>query len=674
MADEQTGLPPLEIPWKLAATTQPLVAGEPDETAISLFFFEPAAEELPEGIEPDERLVFLKFTVSVSPAAFPPGTPPGSGGALGAGVPCFHLQLDLKVRKASGELGTIRPYFHAAAPLNRRSLQTGVVGVDVFEGESEGQTMGKSRSQMYESSKTHSSTTSASLSVGAGVPIGPVSLGASGSVRTTTTDIAGRREGAQAIDQTTREASEERRELVSHHTRVENILTLLSAKYVGTPHLRFSLSPQPMTLLSVDPSDPNLWFSQLLARRSAGIEGIQEFTTVVIVPRGEDFCVNARLRRVCVLDVPPGPLEFTEPFNLQQHIGRVLNYLDRVYPPGTPLEEFDVDLIGALPTPDDFTRPVLRNFSVAGFVMIADVVSPTPLPFPGSVRNASVNYKMHLELWLETLRDEYERAVARSPLERGILIGEERFLDTCFAFSSANGGLAVSGSNAQLGPLLRIEVDRADFDIGGVTSTASSARKTTRERAYEAVTRWNLLENRLAALLSNRLRQPRDKAFGFDAAVVDLLLEAWARLPAGDPANLAFDAAVAALHLDDRQRGLLERVGARDLRGIAEAIRSTTTIERYNRDTDERRRLHKEQKRPGPVPEPVPWPLTTSDAAALREAIRSGLERGRVAAQAGAGAPGQSRPEPTSRASDTDAKGRKPGTRASKARPPRGTR
>jgi hypothetical protein len=330
MADEETGLPPLEIPWKLASTTQPLAAGEPDETALSIFFFEPAEEDLPPGIAPDERLVYLKFTASVSPAAFPPGTPPGAGGALGVGVPCFHLQLDLKVRRSTGQLGTIRPYFHAAAPLYRRTLQTGVVGLDTFEGESEGQSIGKSRAQMYESSKTHSNTTSASLSAGAAFPIGPVAIGVSGSVRTTSTDISASRDGTQNIDQTNRSASEERRQLVSHHTRVENILTLLNAKYVGTPHLRFSLNPPPMTLLSVDPSDPNLWFSQLLSRRSSGIEGIQEFTTVVIVPRDQAFCINARLRRVCVLDVPPGPLEFTEPFNLQQHIGRVLDYLDRV--------------------------------------------------------------------------------------------------------------------------------------------------------------------------------------------------------------------------------------------------------------------------------------------------------------------------------------------------------
>jgi len=129
MADDETGLPPLEIPWRLASTTQPLAANEPDETAISLFFFEPAEEDLPDGVLSDERLVYLKFTTSVSPAAFPPGTPPGAGGALGAGVPCLHLQLDLKVRKSTGELGTIRPYFHAAAPLYRRTLQTGVVGL-----------------------------------------------------------------------------------------------------------------------------------------------------------------------------------------------------------------------------------------------------------------------------------------------------------------------------------------------------------------------------------------------------------------------------------------------------------------------------------------------------------------------------------------------------------------
>jgi hypothetical protein len=112
---------------------------------------------------------------------------------------------------------------------------------------------------------------------------------------------------SQVVDTTNREASEERRELISHTTRVENIISLLSAKYIGTPHLSFSVSPQPLQQLSVDPADPNLWFQQLLARRSSGIEGIQEFTAVLVIPKGTDFCINARLRRVCLLDSPPGP-------------------------------------------------------------------------------------------------------------------------------------------------------------------------------------------------------------------------------------------------------------------------------------------------------------------------------------------------------------------------------
>jgi len=71
------------------------------------------------------------------------------------------------------------------------------------------------------------------------------------------------------------EPTAERRELVSHSTKVDNILTLLNAKDVGTPFLSFSINPRPLHLLSLDPADPNLWFSQLLARRSSGIEGVQ---------------------------------------------------------------------------------------------------------------------------------------------------------------------------------------------------------------------------------------------------------------------------------------------------------------------------------------------------------------------------------------------------------------
>ena len=65
-------------------------------------------------------------------------------------------------------------------------------------------------------------------------------------MRTTSTDVTANRAVTQNVDTTTRQASDERRELVSHSTKVENILSLLNAKYVGTPFLSFSLNPRPL--------------------------------------------------------------------------------------------------------------------------------------------------------------------------------------------------------------------------------------------------------------------------------------------------------------------------------------------------------------------------------------------------------------------------------------------
>ena len=57
MADEF--LPPLEIPWTLAATTQPLAPFEPADNAISLFWYLPDDKELTSEY-PNDRLVYLK--------------------------------------------------------------------------------------------------------------------------------------------------------------------------------------------------------------------------------------------------------------------------------------------------------------------------------------------------------------------------------------------------------------------------------------------------------------------------------------------------------------------------------------------------------------------------------------------------------------------------------------
>ena len=628
MAEAEAPLPPIEIPWKLAATTQPLSAGEPAETALSLFFFEPDDTTLT-SLFPDDKLVFVKFTASISPAAFPSELSRVAASFLGEGIPCMHLLLDLKVRNAAGDLGTIRPYFHAAAPLARRMVQTGVVGVDSYEGEAEGLAIGKSGAQMNETLRSHSNTSSSSASAGLTtflpIPVLPSLISASGSVRNTSTDVASDRAVSQSIDTTNREASEERRELISHTTRVENIISLLSAKYLGTPHLSFSVSPQPLQQLSIDPSDPNLWFQQLLARRSSGIEGIQEFTAVLVVPKGTDFCINARLRRVCLLDSPPGPFSLDERFNgTLLQFARMVDYLNNTFPVGTPLEELDIDIIGGLTGNGPFRRPVVElwGLRLLESLVVASVVSPGASA--GVSARGRANYKHFLEVWLDTLRDEYEREASRSPLERGVLFGENRFLDTCFG-TAESGATVVTGSTASVSPLFRFVFDPGRFDIGGVKTLSSGQNTSTRSRALETVTRWNAIERQVTTLLSNSSKLPSVALVANDPKVLGVLVDTWRKLPADDPRNVDFDKAAGMLQLGDAQRRLLKSAGANNLAGIAAVLHAAPEIDRQNAAVLRVRSLFKNLRVEGPLPDTIKFPVAPKDSAAILGAIGSGL-------------------------------------------------
>lgn len=620
MAESETPLPPVEIPWRLASTTQPLSAGEPAQTAMSLFFFEPEDATLT-GLFPDEKLVFMKITATVSPASFPAALSKVAASLLGEGIPCMHLLLDLKVRNAAGDVGTTRPYFHAAAPMTRRMLQSGVVGADTYEGESDGLAIGKSGSQMAESLRSHSSTTTGGGSVG--LDFGIVSFG--GSVSNTSTDVSSGRAVSQVVDTTTRQASDERRELISHTTRVENIISLLSTKYVGTPHLSFSLSPQPLQQLSVDPSDPNLWFQQLLARRSSGIEGVQEFTAVIVMPKGGDFCISARLRRVCLLDSPPGPLSFKERFTgTLTQLSRMVNYLNRTFPPGTPIAELDIDIIGGLPT-GNFKRPVVALWALrlGESLIVANVVSPSNI-VGGSVPG-SVNYKHMLEVWIDTLRDEYERESARSPLERGVLFGENRFLDTCLATDTDSGGLVVTSSTASVSPLFRVPFDRGLFDIGGVSTATAAQNASTRSRAIETITRWNAVERQVATLLSNPTTFKETALSVSDPRVMGVLVDSMRKLAADDPRNLDFDKAAALLKLGEAQKRQLKAAGATSLAGIATVLHAAPDVEAQNADVTRLRTLYKTRKVEGPLPDLLKLGVSAKESGAIVAAIGDAL-------------------------------------------------
>jgi len=624
MADEDVPLPPIEIPWKLASTTQPLSAGEPAETALSLFFFEPDDAVLT-GKFPDEKLVFIKLTASVSPASFPAALSRVAASFLGEGIPCMHLLLDLKVRAADSAGGTIRPYFHAAAPLSRRMVQTGVVGVDSYEGEADGLAIGKSGAQMNETLRSHSNTNSASASAGLSIPVLSSVLSLGGSVRSTSTDVTSDRAVSQSVDSMARNASEERRELVSHTTRVENIISLLRTKYVGTPHLSFSLSPQPLQQLSVDPADPNLWFQQLLARRSTGIEGIQEFTAVIVVPKDTNFCINARLRRVCLLDSPPGPFSLSERFNggLLQ-FARMVNYLNDAFPVGTPLEELDIDILGGL-SGGPFRRPVVElwGLRLGERLVIASVASPGAQA--GVEARGQANYKHFLEVWLDTVRDEYEREVARSPLERGVLFGENRFLDTCFSADAESGAFTVANSTATVSPLFRVALDPGLFDIGGIKTATAAFNASTRSRAMETITRWNAIEQRLTTLLANGAALQQTPLTASDPKVLGVLLDTWRKLPPDDPRNVGFEQAASLLKISQAQRSALKASGATTLSGIAAALRLAPDVALHNAEVQRVRKLQRDSKLKGALPEPIEFAVTSKDGAAILASIGSAV-------------------------------------------------
>jgi len=624
MPDEEELKLPLEVPWKLASTTQLLKAGGPNDVSISVFFFEPDDENLTSNF-PGERLVFLKFTVSVSPCTLAIGDPDLAIGFLGEDLPVLHLMLDLKIRPASGETGGIRPYFHAAAPLKRQVLQTGVIGDALFEGEASAQSFGKSGSQLYESLDSSSRTTT----VGGGISIGPIGASAS----TSNTNVSSERTVNQVVDTTSRDGSQERRELISHMTKVENLLTLLNAKFLGTPYLRFSLFPRPLQTLSIDPSDPNLWFNQLLHRRSTGIEGIQEFTAVVVVPQDEEFCVEANLHRVCLLDNPPEPNldERLQPDFFQ--LARMVNYLYGIFPRGTPLEELDIDLLDQLEPTEDFRRPVVRlwAFRLASQIIEAFVASPSSIS--GQASAANINYKHMLEIWLETLRAEYEEELNRSPLERGSILHDRRNLETCFA-PNDDGVLEVSGFTStgfgtNPAPL--------NFNPGDTNINVTNSFSSDRSRALQTITKWNTLEQRLSTFVYNLQEFPEGDARLDDPKIVDILIDRWGRLAPNDERNIKFKAAAKILRLKPELANLLEKAGAKTIRDAAQILNAAPEIEKQNKDVNNFLAHFKTDKavfaRRRIVftpPEPVEFGVSGEQALQLRRAIGRGLQKGVV--------------------------------------------
>ena len=387
MAEEELAAP-VDIPWQLLSRRGPDSAE--DQTSIATFVYIPPLAGFGHDY-PDDQLVYFKFSVSVFP--FRLNVPRIAPFEVfdEAFAPVWRMILEVEITsKAERPAKQLKPYFISAAPTRRAMVETGVVGDYFTEGESDEVAVGRSSSHLIEGFHSTTKTRKFGVGVSGGLGIGRALIGGSLSYSRSTTSISGGREVSEQLDTTNRQASEERRELLSHMTNVNNVLTLLNGSLVGTNMLHFSLWPQPLRPLSIDPDDENLWYAELLKRRSSGIEGMQDFFAVAVVPRGEGFCVSENLRRVSVMEPPlpeppvePSRLFDTFDFNMDDFV-RVFSYLTGKYPEGTPLEELDVSLEDRLvpdpeavpPFPSSHTRASLQAYYNA----VGAVWVPNPLP------------------------------------------------------------------------------------------------------------------------------------------------------------------------------------------------------------------------------------------------------------------------------------------------------
>lgn len=560
MGKEEASLP-AEIPWQLAANTQISGKSGPYETTVALFHYQPELPALKQAY-PDHCLVYFKVAASVSPyRAAEDAANDLISSYLDTGLPIWHLLLDLRVTSNGGS-ETVIPYFHSAAPLRRSMLQTGIIGADAFEGESNGLAVGKSGSQFHETVSAHSTVKTKKSGGGGFINLGFIGGGGSVTKTTTSTTAGSEREIKQDIDSMSRSASTERRELLSHTTNVDNVLTLLTAKHIGSPYLRFSLWPRPMTAMSMDPSDPNLWYHQLLRRRSSGIDGLQEFFAVAMVPRDADeFSVDVEIRRVSALDTPPSWPRY------YSHTD-ILLYLRDTYPEGTPLDELDVDIIV---DQDKFIRPVVLDWRVDLVRGYTWFVFGSPPKSAGNVQAAgSATYKHIRELWLEM----YERDLRRSPLERGDLVVKPLKLQTEFSLDGESCAVAVTDYSVVYPGTFSLAFDARIPPVASHLARLDGYSSAPYEQVH-AITAWNSLEEQLAGDLVLRTPDVPGPVGPVEPMLFEHVLDLWRHLAPTDPKNLLLSDVAKRLDISPEQQQLLNEQGVTDLRGLADALRES---------------------------------------------------------------------------------------------------
>jgi hypothetical protein len=505
--------------------------------------------------------------------------------------------------------------------MRREMVESGVVGAEAFSGKSSGVSVGKSFSTMHENFTSTSTTESSGWSIGF----------LSG--ESTESTLSGSRDLARTVDVTNRNAAEERRDLLSHMTSVNNILTLLTTHHIGSPYLRFSLWPTPLRPLTIDPADPNIWYRELLHRRSSGIEGLQDFYAVAVVPNDRRICIEARLRRVCVVQpLPPRlflPVPLLEPLErsvLEDRRVRMLEYLNRRYPAGTLLEdELDTEI-----DTGELKRAVALLWNVGSLDwLLASWPQPVFVIARGLLLVDSnwitvprwFEYKTPDEVWLETQRAEFERKLLESPLESGAVVSSTLTLIRCWGDSPLEVIDTVTRDPGRLEDW-RWRSEGPSWSLPGESPSARSA-------AYRrAVFTWNALEDELTQYVLSSNKTSSTPFSPDHPTITKLILESMSRLNSDHRVNHPIELAEKLFGFSKTRIAQLRKKGIVDFRGLAQTLLDLPAVERYNKQAEiSRAQLEKlpQTERPQLLPELLPLTLSRQEADRIFGDLNKGL-------------------------------------------------
>lgn len=299
---------PTDIPWTRKCFTDDMVHSPicgsapptPWRPSIAVFEFTPDDEYQSLLLTDNQRITYLKVTVSITPDApeIPSNylakfVPRSYTGAVSKVYSCYGALLQVSLGPAGG--GSARDLYFADFEPKKRELFEAVSSTgQIASGSQNSISLGKSA---MNSASTESLNT---FNAGLSFNVAGVGVEAGGSTQTRTST------GSERSEVTSVDRSTERREIQSHTTQLSQLYNLFQSFHVGTNRAVFFMEPRPHVLQS----------QATFINGPRALEGIQDIFLVVVRPQSiTDFCVSVNLQ-TAHLDMPAqfadDPIEDTE--------------------------------------------------------------------------------------------------------------------------------------------------------------------------------------------------------------------------------------------------------------------------------------------------------------------------------------------------------------------------